>query len=209
MTYGYVARNAQGEVILDDQTPVLCLAESSQNVSPINASGWQDGGYRPDATGPVIFAFQINSSMNVLEFVNTIGVEFNNSGNYILPNVIFFNGGQKFGSKEFKMITSSDLIPPEPGSYGLNLFDESGKRIYTYSNRLLKLDSVLDCRKGDSVSIPNDKWLCCFFINNTGVTSSYLDYWRLERVGTSNQWNCVWPSAGNGTFMALMGVFTI
>jgi len=208
MAYGFAVRNGQGEVILDQNTPVMCQTNNTQNVSPISSSSWLNNGYRPDTSEHPYFSFQVTSSIDRIEPVNNAGVNFGNPGSYLLPSHVFFNGKSNLGTIPFRMLDSSEVINPENNDYGLITFDENGNRLYHHSVKMLKVDSVFRLTVGDTVTIPNNRWLCCLIVNCSGITPFTITYGRLVRQGSTNVWQVEWPTVGPGVFYGVFAYYT-
>lgn len=207
MAYGFVVRNGQGEVILDQNTPVMCQTNDTQNVSPTSGSSWLNNGYRPNVSNHPYFSFRVTSSMNRIELVNNVGVNFGNPGNYLLPSHVFFNNKSNLGTIPFRMLDSSEVVDPENNDYGLITFDQNGNRLYHHSSKMLKVDSVFRLNAGNTVTIPNNRWLCCLVVNCIDITPHSIDYGRLVRQGSTNVWKVEWH-ARPGAFYGVFAYYT-
>lgn len=180
MAYGIQVRNNRGSIIVDQETPVVCVGGSFTN----NLSG----GSRPTfdlfnrLEGNPYSAFQVASHFNRVDIYGT----YLGFGSNSFPFRVQINDGNT-GNLPFDAINLSKYLPKSTGGYGLEVRDETGKVIYRYDDRILAVNQVIFAKQDDEIVIPNGHWFCPVLVNDKSNDRFPFNPF-ISRVGNTTTW---------------------
>ena len=167
MPYGIESYNYTGAKVLDGSSQIVLLSDEISTETVRGGSSWLKNFYEPAIKQGSFFAFQLLPTYNNIAMVKRSKTGYNyNFRTVETTGLVRFND-TNLGSKNFRYITISDKTPKGTGGYGMEIWNEAGSKIYRFDDKVLKIDSIFSLNELDTVTLPNNCWLCPLMVQDS------------------------------------------